>query len=257
MSETSFAEKVAIVTGATGGIGRAIVLGLARKGVSVVAADIESRPDGPGADATPNVFGRPCDVRDPGQVADLVAETEARIGPVGYLVNCAGVLRPAAALETTADDWEQTFSVNAAGVFHMSSAVARRMVTRRRGAIVTVASNAAHVPRMRMAAYCASKAAAVAYTKSLGLELAEAGIRCNVVAPGSTDTGMLRSLWHDETGPAGSLDGSLAEYRVGIPLRRFAEPDDIAHAVAFLLSDQARHITMHELLVDGGASLGV
>jgi 2,3-dihydro-2,3-dihydroxybenzoate dehydrogenase len=108
-----------------------------------------------------------------------------------------------------------------------------------------------------MSAYAASKAAAVAFTRCLGLEVARYGIRCNVVAPGSTDTPMLHSMWRDETGRARTIGGQLETYRVGIPLGRLARPSDVADAVAFLLSDQAAQITMHTLTVDGGATLGV
>jgi 2,3-dihydro-2,3-dihydroxybenzoate dehydrogenase len=130
------------------------------------------------------------------------------------------------------------------------------MVARRSGSIVTVASNAARVPRAGMAAYCASKAAAAMFTRCLGLEVASAGVRCNVVSPGSTDTTMLRGMWTDETGPERTLHGDPAAFRVGIPLGRIGAPDDVAEAVLYLLSDSARQITMQELCVDGGAVLG-
>jgi 2,3-dihydro-2,3-dihydroxybenzoate dehydrogenase len=107
-----------------------------------------------------------------------------------------------------------------------------------------------------MAAYGASKAAAASFTKTLALELAGRGVRCNVVEPGSTDTPMLRSMWHDEQGPQRTLAGNPQEFRLGIPLGKLAQPSDIADAVIFLLSDMAGHITMHELCVDGGAALG-
>jgi 2,3-dihydro-2,3-dihydroxybenzoate dehydrogenase len=130
------------------------------------------------------------------------------------------------------------------------------MRERRRGVIVTIASNAARVPRMDMAAYGASKAAAASYTKTLGLEMAQYGIRCNVISPGSTDTGMLHSLWEGPASRAATISGSLESYKLGIPLARIAEPEDIADAVLFLASDEARHITMQDLCVDGGAILG-
>jgi 2,3-dihydro-2,3-dihydroxybenzoate dehydrogenase len=255
------ADKVALVTGATGGIGQAVVYALAESGASVAAVDLdpaaldelERTATGKGLAVT----GYPADVTSAAQVEAVVAAVEEQLGPIEHLVNSAGVLHAAPALSLTEEDWEHTFAVNTAGVFRVSSAVARRMVRREsQGAIVTVASNAAGVPRVQMAAYGASKAAAMAFTKNLGLELAEHGIRCNVVCPGSTDTPMLRSLWEDESGPAHSLKGVLSEYRVGIPLGKFASPDDIADAVGFLLSDRAAHITMHDLQVDGGAALG-
>lgn len=255
------AGKVALVTGAAGGIGQCVVRTLAEAGASVAAIDhveeplrdLERTATGKGLSVT----AFPADVTSAPDVERAVAAAEERLGPIELLVNTAGVLRAAPALSLTEQDWEHTFAVNAGGVFRVSTAVARRMVAHGiRGAIVTVASNAAGVPRMHMAAYGASKAAATSYTKSLGLELARHGIRCNVVCPGSTDTDMLRSLWNDETGPANSLNGVLSEYRVGIPLGRFATPENIADAVSFLLSDRAAQITLHDLYVDGGAALG-
>lgn len=106
-----------------------------------------------------------------------------------------------------------------------------------------------------MAAYAASKAAAAMFTKCLGLELARSGVRCNVVAPGSTDTPMQRALWNGPDAEQRVIDGDPSTYRTGIPLGRIADPADIAETVAFLASDRARHITMQELYVDGGATL--
>ncbi|GAB3470154.1 2,3-dihydro-2,3-dihydroxybenzoate dehydrogenase [Actinophytocola sediminis] len=195
------------------------------------------------------------DVADPVAVDRVVAETERRLGDVTILVNVAGVLTPGPVLATTDADWARTFAVNTTGVFLFARAVAARMVPRGGGSIVTVGSNAAGVPRTGMAAYAASKAAATMFTRCLGLELAAHGIRCNIVSPGSTDTDMQRSLWTDEHGARRVIAGSLADYRTGIPLGRIAEPGDIADAVLFLVSDRARHITMHDLYVDGGATL--
>ncbi|CAL9635436.1 2,3-dihydro-2,3-dihydroxybenzoate dehydrogenase [Streptomyces sp. enrichment culture] len=252
--------KVALVTGATGGIGEAVVYALAEAGTAVAAVDLDpaglAELERTAKDKGLSVTALPADVTSAVQVEDVVAGVEERLGPIEQLVNTAGVLRPAPVLSLTEEDWNQTFAVNTAGVFRVSTAVARRMAGRERGAVVTVASNAAVVPRVGMAAYSASKAAAVAFTKNLGLELAGHGVRCNVVCPGSTDTPMLRSLWTDESGPARSLNGVLSEFRGGIPLGRFATPRDIAYAVVFLLSDRAAHITMHDLHVDGGAALG-
>lgn len=197
------------------------------------------------------------DVSSSTDISATVDQIERDIGPIDMLVNAAGILRLGEARTLTDEDWLTTLSVNATGVFYVSRAVANHMVSRRRGSIVTVASNAAGTPRVGMAAYAASKAAATIFTKCLGLGTAKHGIRCNVVAPGSTETRMLRSLWKDDDGPRGSIDGVPGEYRVGIPLGRLGQPSDIAASVLFLLSDQAAHITMHELTVDGGASLGV
>jgi 2,3-dihydro-2,3-dihydroxybenzoate dehydrogenase len=251
--------RVALVTGAAQGIGAAVARELAG-GASIAALDIreeglstlveELRERGCRAAAFP------ADVSNSAAVESAVERIERELGPIGILVNVAGVLRVGPAVSLRDEDWAATFAVNTHGVFHVSRAVARRMVPRQSGAIVTVGSNAAGVPRMHMAAYAASKAASTMFTKCLGLELAQHGIRCNVVSPGSTDTAMQRSLWADERGAQAVIVGSPESFRVGIPLRRLATPADIAEAVAFLVSDRARHITLQNLCVDGGATLG-
>lgn len=244
--------RVALVTGAAGGIGAAVVRELAAQGTRVVAADAEGRTvSAEGATSTYAV-----DVRDAAGVETMVTEIDDGVGPIGVLVNVAGVLRAASLLDMAEDDWAAMLGVNATGVWTVSRAVARRMMGRRAGSIVTVASNAGSVPRIGMGGYAASKAASVMLTKCLGLELAGYGIRCNVVSPGSTDTSMLRSLWRDDDGGRATLRGAPEHYRVGIPLQKIARAEDIAAAVAFLASDAAGHITMHDLCVDGGASLG-
>ncbi|MBP5871349.1 2,3-dihydro-2,3-dihydroxybenzoate dehydrogenase [Streptomyces scabiei] len=253
------ADSVALVTGAAGGMGEAVVRTLAERGAVVAMLDRRAdrleelaariRKSGGRAEAFP------ADVTDGAAVETAVELVERRLGPLAHLVNGAGVLRPGRAWALTDEDWASTFAVNTAGVFHVSRAVVRRMIERRRGAIVTVASNAAGTPRMDMAAYVASKAASTMFTKCLGLEVSRFGIRCNVVAPGSTDTPMLTALW-DADAERASVEGVSSAFRVGIPLGRIARPQHIADAVVFLLSDRAAHITMQDLTVDGGAALG-
>ncbi|MFI6348277.1 2,3-dihydro-2,3-dihydroxybenzoate dehydrogenase [Streptomyces sp. NPDC050560] len=252
------AGRLALVTGAARGIGEAVVRALVERGARVVATDVAA--DGVAklaADLPGAVVHRALDVTDAAAVEALVADVEEGTGPLDIAVNVAGVLWSAPVAELTDEQWAATFAVNTGGVMHVSRAVTRRMAARRRGAVVTVASNAAGVPRAGMSAYAASKAAAVMFTRCLGLEVAPSGVRCNTVSPGSTLTDMQRGLWTgaEEDAARRVIEGDLASHRTGIPLGRIADPADIADAVAFLASDRARHITMHDLYVDGGATL--
>ncbi|MCX4779706.1 2,3-dihydro-2,3-dihydroxybenzoate dehydrogenase [Streptomyces sp. NBC_01264] len=252
--------KIALVTGAAGGIGAAIVRALAALGVRVAAVDMDATRLRDLAKSVTEEGGRveafPGDVTSSADVEALVDDVEALVGPLDFLVNAAGVLRLAEARALTDQEWSTTFAVNTTGVFLVSRSVVNRMVPRGRGAIVTIASNSAGTARTEMAAYAASKAAATMFTKCLGLEVAKFGIRANIVAPGSTDTPMLTSMWQDESSAKASIEGVPGSYRVGIPLGKIARPEDVAEAVVFLLSDKAAHITMHDLTVDGGAALG-
>ncbi|MFF0551255.1 2,3-dihydro-2,3-dihydroxybenzoate dehydrogenase [Streptomyces sp. NPDC004311] len=262
-----FAGRVAFVTGAGSGIGEAVARTLYAQGASVAATDIHGgsvtglaerltgREHPEGAPTPGRFLPLALDVSDPGAVRAAVAGAVAALGPVDILVNVAGVLHTGPATGMDDDAWARLFAVNATGVFHTAREIAPAMAGRGRGSIVTVASDAAAVPRVGMAGYAASKAAATMFTKCLGLEYARSGVRCNVVAPGSTDTPMQRSLWDGDDVPHRVLEGDPSGYRNAIPLGRIADPADVAEAVAFLASDEARHITMQQLYVDGGASL--
>lgn len=245
---------VAVVTGGARGIGATIARRLGELGTTVVAIDAaESDRAGSATDRVIPMLG---DVSKRSDIERIVDTVESTIGPIEHLVNAAGVMFTGEAAELSDGDWDATFAVNTTGVFVATTAVLRRMIPRRAGSLVTVSSNAAKTPRVALTAYAASKAASTMFTKCTALEVARFGIRCNVVSPGSTDTDMLRVSWDGHDRSRATIDGDLQRFRLGIPLGRIAQPDDIADAVLFLLSDEAKHITMGDLTVDGGATLG-
>ncbi|MCY9517537.1 2,3-dihydro-2,3-dihydroxybenzoate dehydrogenase [Paenibacillus apiarius] len=260
MESAGIRGKVAIVTGAAQGIGEAVARALAGLGAIVAAVDWNADGiNGLAADLSASglhAAAYQTDVGESSAVEETADRIERELGPIEILVNVAGLLRTGPIESLSDEDWKATFAVNVNGVFYMSRSAVRRMAPRSSGSIVTVGSNASGVPRAQMSAYAASKAAATMFTKCLGLEYARHNIRCNVVSPGSTDTAMQRSLWSDDGGAQAIIAGSPEAFRLGIPLGKLALPSDIADAVAFLVSDRARHITMHDLCIDGGATLG-
>lgn len=249
--------RTVLVTGAASGIGRAVAVDQARPGVRLGLLDRD--PVGLAETATavaargadPLVLE--ADVTDRAALAAAVGQVVAT-GPLDALVSAAGVLVPGRLEEITPEAWSHQVAVNATGVLNLLQACMPHV--RDGGAVVAVSSNAARVPRAGMAAYAASKAATSALVKCIGLEVASRGIRCNVVEPGSTRTAMQRDLWPDPVaGEAAALQGDPSAYRVGIPLGRIGEPEDVAALVGFLISDAARHLTLQQIYVDGGASL--
>jgi 2,3-dihydro-2,3-dihydroxybenzoate dehydrogenase len=247
-----FTDRIAVVSGGASGIGRAIAEALEARGCRVAVLDTTDIA------VDVSVGGRwraeRVDVSDPQAVEAAIARIEAEWGAIDYGVSVAGILATGAFVETDDETWARVMSVNASGVFHLYRALARRMMPRRRGSLVTVGSNAAGIPRHGMAAYAASKAAATMMTKCVGLELAASGIRCNIVSPGSTRTPMQEAMWSGGSSEETVLRGSLETFRAGIPLGKIAEPYEVAEAVLFLLSARASHITMADLYVDGGAT---
>ncbi len=225
-----------LVTGAAGGIGSAVVAALNVSGARVSAWD-----------QTASGSVRAVDVRDPGGVREAWRATESADGPIELLVHAAGVM---------SDDWDLCMAVNAGGVRNTLDVATEAMIAHSvAGSIVVLSSNAAPIPRTAMAEYAASKAAATSYARSVGLAVAGHGIRVNVVSPGSTMTPMLTGMWTSDADRERVLAGTPDQFRIGIPLGRIAEPGDIASTIVFLLSDAARHITIHDLRVDGGATL--
>ena len=172
------------------------------------------------------------------------------------LVNAAGILRMGATDQLSPEDWQQTFAVNVGGAFNLFQQTMGQFRRQQGGAIVTVASDAAHTPRIGMSAYGASKAALKSLALTVGLELAGSGVRCNLVSPGSTDTDMQRTLWTSDDAEQRRIRGFGEQFKLGIPLGKIARPQEIAATVLFLASDAASHITLQDIVVDGGSTLG-
>ncbi|WP_336085075.1 SDR family oxidoreductase [Nocardia sp. SSK8] len=276
MSNGDSSGRIVVVTGAAGGIGAAIAARFAAEdrvvslwdrdpAVHETAAALTTETtryvNGNSAVATVSaaVHGVTVDITDADSVRAAFDRLTAEHGTVEVLVHAAGVMVGGTPLELDVADWTRSLTVNATGTMLVTQRAAADMAAAGGGSIVVVSSNAATAPRVGMPAYGAAKAAATAFTRSLALQVAPLGVRVNVVSPGSTDTAMLRDMFGgdplDEAARTALLDGDPAAFRLGIPLRRIAAPADIASAVHFLASDGARHITMHDLRVDGGATL--
>ncbi|AKF08719.1 SDR family oxidoreductase [Sandaracinus amylolyticus] len=240
---------ITLVTGAASGIGAAVTAALVREGGRVVAIDRDERAPFD----HPAISRYRADVRDARALVDIVERAERELGAIDGLVHAAGVLSLGAICDAPDDALRDALAVNVEGLWSISRALAPRMIRRARGAIVTISSNAGSTPRVGMGAYCASKAAATMLTQCLALELAPHGIRCNVVSPGSTDTPMLRRML-DGASPSELVRGRPGAFKLGIPLGRVATPDDVAQVALFLLSERARHVTLQDVRVDGGAT---
>lgn len=196
-----FAGRSVMVTGAASGIGAAVAGRLLAEGATVIALDCDSS----GLEAlaaelrSDKVKLHAADITDREHITSLVSRIDEQY-PLDGLVNAAGVMEAGPFEQMSAQAWLRLFEINVHGTFHVSQSVARCMLARHRGAIVSVASNAATTPRVNLSGYCASKAAVAMLTRCMGLELGRQGVRCNVVSPGSTRTPMLHQLaGHDET----------------------------------------------------------
>ena len=250
--------QVAVVTGASSGLGRRFARVLHGAGATVVvAARRADRLDELAAELGDRVVVVPADMADDDSVIALAEAAEAVAGHVDVLVNNAGVGGTTPAELETMERWRSTMAVNLDGLFLLSQQVGLGMIERGHGSIVNIASILGLVGSapIKQAAYCASKAAVTSLTQTVGLELAPFGVRANLVSPGSTDTPMLRGMLPDEGAMARTIAGLPEQFKLGIPLRKIATPAEIAHTVLFLASDLASHITLQDLVVDGGATL--
>jgi 2,3-dihydro-2,3-dihydroxybenzoate dehydrogenase len=245
-----FHRKNVWVTGAGQGIGLAIAMGFHTQRARVFGLDRSwAQSKYPFETAV-------LDISDPIAVDRVSTQRLLEYATVDVLVNAAGIMRQGPSSMLTDADWQACFDTNVSGAFYLLRRLGASFRQQRSGAIVNIASNAAHVPRLGMAAYCASKAALVSLSHCVALELAPYGVRCNVVSPGTTDTPMLRGMGLDAAGIARTVAGVPEQFRLGIPLGKAATAEDIANTVMYLASDEAGHVTMQDIVVDGGATLG-
>jgi 3-oxoacyl-[acyl-carrier protein] reductase len=238
--------QVALVTGATRGIGRAILLALARHGATAVGT-ATSEAGAAEITATLAAAGLPgrglvLNVADAASVEAAIADIEAREGAVGILVNNAGITRDGLLMRMKAEDWDAILNTNLSSVYRLSKAVLRGMMKARAGRIISIASVVGLTGNPGQTNYAAAKAGIIGFTKSLAREIASRHITCNVVAPGFVDTDMTRAL----------SDEQRAQLATQIPLGRLGSPDDIAAAVLYLASPAGAYVTGETLSVNGG-----
>ncbi|MEQ9812072.1 MAG: SDR family NAD(P)-dependent oxidoreductase [Azospirillaceae bacterium] len=236
------AAPVAVVTGGAAGIGAAIVAAYRRAGWRVGVLDIEPPDTG---DDDPAIRFLATDVADPEAVERAVATIEQEVGPIAALVNNAGIQQWAPLDTLDGEAWRRVLGVNLMGAVHGLGAVGPRMIGRRRGAVVNIASIAALHGFPARGPYSASKAAIMALTRTAAVEWAPHGIRVNAVAPGFVETPLVARYL---------ADGRLArpELEASVPLGRLARPEEIADVVVFLTSDAASYVTGQTVFVDGG-----
>lgn len=250
MGNKLLADQVALVTGASRGIGRAIALALAREGAVVVGTATTGEGAG-GIDtmlreAGASGRGAVLDVAEPGKIEALVADMAAREGAVTLLVNNAGITRDNLLLRMKDEEWEQIIRTDLSSVYRSSKAVLKGMMKARRGRIINIGSVVGLMGNPGQTNYCAAKAGIVGFTRSLAREIGSRGITVNTIAPGFIETDMTAAM---DEGQRAALEGQ-------IPLQRLGTPEDIAAAVVFLASPAAGYITGETLNVNGGMYMG-
>ena len=244
MSARELADKVAIVTGGSRGIGLAIAESLADAGatIAVIGRNGERAKQAAAALSGAGHQGYACDVADPFQVTDTVKAIQEGLGSVDILINNAGLTRDNLLMRMKDEEFDEVIATNLKGAFNFTRAVTRSMMKKRDGVILNITSVVGLIGNAGQTNYAASKAGMIGMTKSVAKELGSRGVRCNALAPGFIRTDMTAELSEDQIEGLQSL----------IPLGRLGETDDISGVVRFLVSPAARYITGQVLAVDGG-----
>ena len=235
-------KPVALITGAAAGIGRAIAERLAADGFALAVLDRE--PSG-----LPGAYEVIYDLSDAAKLNALVDRIERDLGPVEALVNNAGVVSSKPLLDVTLEDWERTININARAPFFLMQACGRRMVQRRHGAIVNIASVSGRLPKPMQSVYGVSKAAIIHMTRSAAAAFGPHGVRVTAVSPGVIDTPLTQSLF------AGRSDEANAQLMRQVPLGRIAEPREIAAVVSFLLGPDSSYVNGQTISACGGLEM--
>ncbi len=242
----NLSDRVVLVTGSGRGIGRAIALKLAEVGAIVVVNDSDEALAGGVAEDIKAMNRQSsaiiADVSSSSDVAKLVETTEATYGKVDILVNNAGITRDQLLMRMSDEDWDKVLTVNLKSVFLCTRAVLRHMIKQRWGRIISIASIVGVVGNPGQANYASAKAGIIGFTRTIAKEVASRGITVNAIAPGFIDTDMTQRLEENQR----------QEFKRQIPVGYFGSPRDVAEAVAFLASEEARYITGQVLHVDGG-----
>jgi 2-hydroxycyclohexanecarboxyl-CoA dehydrogenase len=248
-------QRVALVTGGARGIGAAIARGLAQDGLSVVIADVLTKEAGEMAEAINRSGGTAVaielDVTNSASVDVGVGKARERFGQIDVLVNNAGWDQLKLFVNTDEDFWEQILDVNFKGGLRMTRAILPEMIQRRWGRVVNISSDAGRVGSSLESVYAGAKAAVIAFTKTVAREAARSRVTANVVCPGPTDTPLLREV------AAGRAGGDIVLERMAksVPMKRIAQPEDVAVAVRFFATEGAGYITGQTLSVSGGLTM--
>lgn len=256
MHDGRLENRIALVTGAGSGIGRAIAAALVKNGATVVASDIDLDLARATTEAIAGAHSFQLDVTSIESARNVVARVEAEVGHIEILANNAGVSTMAPIWQLSEREWDFNFDVNAKGVFVVTQAVLPGMMNRRRGSIVNTASMAGKKGVPLLAHYAASKWACIGFTKSAAVELGPYGIRVNCVCPGYVATSMQERelIWESEA-RAMSVEEVTSEYIAKTPLGRMQTAEDVARVVAYLASDDAEFLTGAAIDITGGAHL--